>query len=38
VAIKKKRKKWTSVQSRVRGKSPPEKKEEIKIKIAHVFL
>jgi hypothetical protein len=30
-------KKWTSVQIRIRGKSPPEK-EEKKIKIAHVFL
>jgi hypothetical protein len=30
-------KKWTSVQSRIRGKSPPGK-EERKIKIAHVFL
>jgi hypothetical protein len=34
----KKEKKWTSVQSRIRGKNPPEKEEERKIKIAHVFL
>jgi hypothetical protein len=26
------RKKWTSVQSRIRGKSPPEKEEEKKNK------
>jgi hypothetical protein len=35
---KKKRKKWTSVQSRIRGKSLPKKEEEKKIKIAHIFL
>jgi hypothetical protein len=38
VAIRKKEKKWTSVRSRIRGKSPPEKEEEKKIKIAHIFL
>jgi hypothetical protein len=37
VAIKKE-KKWTSVRSRIRGKSPPEKEEEKKRKKAHVFL
>jgi hypothetical protein len=38
VAIRKKEKKWTSVRRRIRGKSPPEKEEEKKIKIAHIFL